>query len=309
MLRRLTIVLLTLGAAAATLPAAAAPVFPLGLRIGLEPPGNLKPSARFAGFEDADRKVAVTILDLPAAAFSQLERAATAPQAGGANVRREDFALSGGSGLLFTAQTQVNGVAVHKWILLATAAADKDLTAMIDFEVPESALSVYSDAVVRKALASVTFRPAPIDEQLGVLPFKLGDLAGFRVIKVSPAGGVILIDGPGEDLNQQSYVIVSIGRGAPERPDDRPRFARDLLSAAPLRGVTVQSADAMRIGGAPGYEIRAQAEGAKGEHLMVAQWLRFTGGGFLRVMGVGRKDAWDTLFTRFRAVRDGIAIR
>lgn len=309
MLRRLIIALVALVAAGAVLPAAAAPVFPLGLRIGLEPPASLKPSSRFAGFEDSDNKVAITILDLPAAAFSELERAATAPQAGGAKVRREDFALSGGTGLLFTGHILLNGVTVYKWILLATTTADKDLSTMISVEVPEPALKIYSDEVVRKALASVTFRPAPIDEQLSVLPFKLGDLAGFHVIKVSAAGGVILTEGPSDDLNQQPYVIVSIGRGAPERPDDRPRFARDLLSTAPLRGVAVQSADSMRIGGAPGFEIRAQAEGAKGEQLMVAQWLRFTGGGFLRIMGVGRKDAWDTLFTRFRAVRDGIAFR
>ena len=210
---------------------------------------------------------------------------------------------------MFTGRANVNGVTLYKWILLATTGADQDLTAMINIEVPESALSVYSDAVVRKALASVTFRPTPVDEQLGLLPFKLGDLAGFRVLKVSPAGGVILIEGPGEDLNRQPYVIVSIGRGAPERPDDRPRFARDLLSTAPLRGVTIQSADAMRIGGTPGYEIRAQAEGAKGEQLMVAQWLRFAGSNFLRIMGVGRKEEWDALFTRFRAVRDGVEIR
>jgi len=290
-------------------PAHAEPQFPPGLRVGLELPGNLKPSVRFSGFEDADRKVAVSILDLPAAAFSELERAATAtPQAGGAKIKREDFSFRGGSGLLFTGQTRVNGIAVYKWILLATAAADKDLTTMIDFEVPESALSVYSDAVVRKALASATFRPTPIDEQLGLLPFKLGDLAGFRVIKVSPAG-VILTEGPGEDLSMQPYVIVSIGRGAPERADDRPRFARDLLATAPLRGFAVQSADAMRIGGAPGYEIRAQAEGAKGEQLMVVQWLRFAGANFLRVVGVGRKDDWDALFERFRKLRDGIEFR
>ena len=290
-------------------PARAEPLFPLGLRVGLELPGNFKPSARFSGFEDADRKVAVNILDLPAAAFGELERAATAtPQAGDAKIKREDFAFRGGSGLLFSGQTRVNGVTVHKWILLA-AAADKDLTAMIDFEVPEGALSVYSDDVVRKALASATFRPTPIGEQLGVLPFKLGDLAGFRVIKVSPAGSVVLTDGPGEDLGLQPYVIVSIGRGAPDRADDRPRFARDLLATAPLRSFTVQSADAMRIGGAPGYEIRAQAEGARGQQLMVAQWLRFAGTNFLRVVGVGRRDDWDALFARFRSVRDGIEFR
>jgi hypothetical protein len=291
-------------------PARAEPQFPPGLRIGLDPPGNLRPSSRFSGFEDSDRKVAVTILDLPAAAYSELERtAAAAPQPGGAQIKREDFSFRGGKGLLFTGQTTVNGVELHKWILLATSATEKDLATMINIEVPESALSIYSDAVVRKALASVTFRPTPIDEQLGLLPFKVGERAGFRVMKVFPTGGVILTEGPGDDLSQQPYVIISIGRGAPEQPADRPRFARDLLSTAPLRAFTVQSGDAMRIGGAPGFEIRATAEGAKGEPVMVAQWLRFTGSGYLRVVGIGPKENWDALFTRFRAVRDGIEFR
>lgn len=309
---RLFLACLVAACAAVAVPglACAQTQFPVGLRVGLEPPGNLKPSVRFPGFEDTDRKVAVTILDMPAAAYGELERAASAtPQEGSAKIKREDFAFRGGNGFLFTGQALVHSITVHKWILLATAAADKDLTAMIVFEVPEAALSVYSDAAVRKALASVVFRPAPIGEQLGLLPFKLGDLAGFRVIKVSAAGGVILTEGPGEDLNQQPYVIVSIGRGAPERPDDRPRFARDLLSTMPLNNIRLQSADAMRIGGAPGFEIRAQADGAKGEQKMVAQWLRFGGGNYLRVIGVGRKEDWDALFTRFRAVRDGIETR
>jgi cell division inhibitor SulA len=42
---------------------------------------------------------------------------------------------------------------------------------------------------------------------------------------------------------------------------------------------------------------------------LVAQWLRFSGGNFLRVIGIGRKDDWDALFTRFRALRDGIEFR
>ena len=129
------------------------------------------------------------------------------------------------------------------------------------------------------------------------------------MVKVLPEGGVVLTEGPTEDLSKQPYVIVSLGRGAPEKPDDRARFARDLLSTAPLRDLTPQSADAMRIGGQPGFEIRAQAKGLNDEPIMVAQWLRFSGGGFFRVVGVGRKDDWDALFTRFRAVRDGIDFR
>ena len=202
-----------------------------------------------------------------------------------------------------------NDVTLHKWFLLATAPIEQDLTALITVEVPESALAVYPDAVVRKALASVTFRPPPIQEQLGLLPFKLGQLGGFRVMKVLSAGGVILTEGPTSDISKQPYVVVSIGRGAPEQPDDRARFARDLLATAPLRELRVQSADAMRIDGAPGFEIRAQGKGLNNEPLMLAQWLRFKGGTFLRTIGVGRKQDWDALFTRFRAVRDGVELR
>jgi hypothetical protein len=148
----------------------------------------------------------------------------------------------------------------------------------------------------------------PIQEQLGLLPFKLGQLAGFRVMQVLAQGGVILTEGPTDDLGKQPYVIVSVGQGSPEQPDERARFARDLLSSSPLRDIRVQSADTMRIGGLPGYEIRAQAKGLNDEPIMVAQWLRFSGGNFLRVVGIGRKDDWDALFNRFRALRDGIEL-
>ena len=56
---------------------------------------------------------------------------------------------------------------------------------LIKVDVPDAARAVYSDAAIRQALASVTFRPAPIQEQLGLLPFKLGEMAGFRVVKVT----------------------------------------------------------------------------------------------------------------------------
>ena len=89
---------------------------------------------------------------------------------------------------------------------------------LINVDVPEAARAVYSDAVIRKALASVTFRPTPIQEQLGMLPFKLNELAGFRVMQAMPRGGVILTDGPTDDINKQPYIIVSVGPGAPSEP-------------------------------------------------------------------------------------------
>ena len=287
------------------------PVFPPGLRIGLEPPGDLTLSKRFPGFEDADRKVAITMLDLPARAYEELERSAFAKiQPGLVDVKRASFPFASGIGFLISGLTRDNGVTLHKWFLLATAAGGAgELAMLINVEVPEAAHAVYSDAVIRKALASVTFRPTPVQEQLGLLPFKLNEMSGFRLMQVMPAGGVILIEGPTDDITKQPYMIVSIGSGAPSEASERGKFAREMLSSAPLRDITVTLAEPMRIGGLQGYEVRAQAKGLDGAPVNLVQWLRFGSGGFLRVIGVSRSDNWDTLFTRFRAVRDGIELR
>lgn len=309
MLRRLIILSLALWAASIAIPASAEPVFPPGLRIGLEPMSDLVASRRFPGFEDAGHKVAITILDLPARAYEEIERSIFAKdQSGLAGVKRESFPFASGVGILISGQAQDKGVTSHKWFLLATSAsgAVADLATLINVEVPESARAVYSDAAVRKLLASVTFRPTPVQEQLGLLPFKVNEMAGFRVMQVLPAGGVILTDGPTDDISKQPYVIVSIGGGSPDQPDDRARFARELLSSAPLREVAVTSAEPMRISGLQGYEIRAQARGIDGEPVTLVQWVRFGSGGFLRVVGVASKENWDALFTRFRAIRDGV---
>jgi len=306
--RPLVYLVVFFAAVAALRPAGAAEtVFPPGQRIGLVPPGDLKPSTRFPGFEDIDRKVTVTTLDLPPNTYGEIERALrTQNQRGLTEVKQEAFSFQGGAGTLLTARARLNDVDIHKWILLATAGVEKGLDMMIEVNVPDAALAAYPDATIRQALATVTFRPSPITEQLGMLPFKIGDLAGFRVVKVFPTGGVVMTEGPNDDVGNQPYLAIAIGGGAPEQTDDRALFARDMLVTVPLRDLRMQSAEAMRIGGAPGYEIRAQAVGPNNEPLSLVQWLRFRGGNFMRILGIGPKDQWDALFTRFRAVRDGI---
>ena len=56
-----------------------------------------------------------------------------------------------------------------------------------------------------------------------MLPFKLGELAGFRVMQVFPDGGVILTDGPGDDINQAAL----------HDRLDRARLAGDSPTTAP----------------------------------------------------------------------------
>ena len=292
--------------------AVAEPVFPPGMRIGLEPPGGMEVSKRFAGFEDADAKAAITMLDLPARAFQDLERSAFAEnQQGLSGIKRESFPFANGIGILISGTAQDHGVTVRKWFLMATTSGGtvQNLAALVSVQVPAPAAAIYSDAVIRKALASVAFRPAPNAERLGMLPYKLNDLAGFRVIQVTPAGDVILIDGDGEDITRQSYMIVSIGGNAPSGADERARFARNMLDAAPLANVRVTFAEQMRITGVPGFEVRAQATGLHGDPVALVQWLRFSGTGYVRIAGVTASDKWDAMFTRFRAVRDGLDFR
>jgi hypothetical protein len=311
MLRRLIVLLVAAwaGLAALTPAFAAEPVFPPGSRIGLEPPGDLKLSRKFPGFEDSARNVVITILDLPEPAYQALEKSAFANMSKGLIVeKRELFAFGGGVGFLISGHEEVKGITLRSWYLLANTSNSEigHIAALIAMRVPEAARAAYPDEMVRAALASVSFRQAPLAELLRLLPFKLNKMAGFRVMKIAPQG-VVLIDGPTDDLATHPYMIVSIGRSAPDAPDARPRFARDMLSSTPLPGLAITSAEAMRINGGQGYEVRANAKDAGGAPLALVQWLRFGGGGsYLRVIGVVGKDRWDELFPRFRAVRDGI---
>ena len=312
MLRRLMMLVTAAAIGFAALPASAEVTYPPGLRIGLEPAAGLVASQKFPGFEDDKNKVAVAILDLPARAYEDIERSAFGPQQTGlTDLKRESFPFGSGIGFLITGKTEENGVKLTKWFLLGTAVAGevRDLAMLINVQVPDTARSVYTDAVIRKMLASVTFRTTPIAEQLGLLPFKVGDLAGFRVMQVLPQGGVILIDGPVDDMSKNTYGIVSVGKGAPETADERGKFAQEILSSAPLRNLAVTSGEAMRIGGMQGYEIRGRAQGLQGEPVNLVQWVRFGSGGFLRVIGVGPTQGWDDIFTRLRAVRDGVEPR
>ena len=306
MLLRLFVSLLAALIGTASL-AAADPVFPPGQRIGMAPPPGLVLSKRF-GFEDADRKVVITLLDLTPRGYEEAQRSLFADSRPNVTIeKREMFPFASGIATLVTGKVETDGTTVHKWLMLASieTRALGHVAALINVEVPDSARDAYPDAVIRAALASVTFRPPPLEERLKLLPFKLEAMADFRVIEVMPAG-VVLVDGPENDLRNHAYMVVEVGQGSPSEPDARARFARDILQRAPVRDLAITSAEPMRIGNWPGFEIRAQAKQPDGAPIALVQWLRFGTGGFMRIVGVAPKDDWDNLFTRFRAVRDGV---
>ena len=306
MLRILLLAILLTGIGVAQ----AEPVFPPGLRVGLEPAGNLAVTPGKSGFQDAERNVTVSIAELPPEAYGELTNAifGQAP-AGASNVTRELFAFRDGVGYLHHARVAENGVTAQHWLLLTmTVAAPPVFVGVVNVTVPETASNAYPEAAVRKMLASIVIRKPPIEEQLGLIPFKLDDLSGFHVARVTP-DSVLVTDGSDEDTSQRPYMVVSIGRAEPSQMDDRALFSRDLLTHAPLRELTLQSAEQMRINGSPGFEIRGSAQDIHNKKVSVVQWVRFLGGGYIRVVGVAPSEQWDTMFNRFRAVRDGVTMR
>jgi hypothetical protein len=312
MLRRFLVLLLAAWAAmAVAAPAsAAATVFPRGSRIGLEPPGEMVASRKFAGFEDRANDAVLTMADLPEPAYQALEKSAFKGTVKDLTIEtRELFPFRAGIGYLITGHQEVKGTLFRNWYLLVNVTTREagHVAALIAVRLPNSATRIYSDRIIREALATVSFRRPPVNELLSLLPFKLTDLAGFRLAKIAPQGLAVLMDGPGEDLTKHPYMILMIGRGAPQADDLRPKFAQDLMRRLPLTDLIITSGGPMRIGGRLGYELRANAKDAHGKPIAVVQWLRYGGGTtFMRTIGVVAKDQWEALFPRFRAVRDGI---
>jgi hypothetical protein len=286
-------------------------VFPPTSRVGLVPPKGMVASRSFQGFEDTDKKAAIVFTELPPQAYEQLEKAATADalkQPGLTLTGREPLAVDGGKAILWTAKQENGGTAVHKWLLLATIS---DLTVLASAEVPQTAGATYPDAAIRTALQSMKVRPDPIAEKIDLLPFKVADLSGFRFVRAQPTSA-LLTDGPQDDIDvAQPFMFISIGGITAAQLAERDAFARESLRSIPgFTDVRVTSAEAQRIRGQAGYEVRADAKNAKtGADVMLVQWLRFGSSSFLRMIGIVPKERWSDAFPRLRAIRDGVEPR
>lgn len=287
------------------------PVFPPASRIGLVPPDGFVVSKEFSGFEDRPRKAAILIVELPAEAYAEIAKGATADilKASGAAVEsNESFPLDSGPAFLVIGRQAAEGMTVRKWVLVAST---PDLTAAVTIQVPETEKDAYPDAAVRAALATVKVRAnVPAEEQLAALPFTLRDLAGFRPVRALIGGAALLTEGPKDaiELAEQPLMLITVAPGAPAEPADRERFARTVFGGTPgIKDIRLVRAEPQRIGGHPGHEIVANAKDMKTDtDVTLVQWLRFGTGGHMRIVGVARKDAWESIFPRFRAVRDGI---
>jgi len=290
------------------------PIFPTGSRLGLIPPTGMMQSHDFAGFEDADKKAAILIVALPAAAYEQLDKSMipeTLQKQGIAIDKREPFSAAAGKGFILSGTLASDKERYRKWVLVAAVA---DLTALVTVQRPERD-QTYSDKAVRDSLASLAVRASvPDPERLGLLPFAVGDLAGFKIDDVVPGRALMLADKPAETGAEGSpaaaaaHFVIAVSPGGPEQAADRANFARVTFEGiGGISDVQIQDAEPLRVGNMPGYQTLAKAkDGQSGRDIMVVQWLRFGTGGYMQMIGVAPAAAWPDTFTRMRAVRDSV---
>ncbi|MBS9477459.1 hypothetical protein [Ancylobacter radicis] len=299
---------------AAPLAATAQALFPNEGVVGIVPPAGMVEIPGVAGFEDRDAKAAILILEMPSAAYADIMRTfePEALQSKGVTIeQRRDLELAGGEkAVLLTGYQSVGPVALKKWILLV---GGKDVTAMVTVQFPEAASARYSDEAVETALRSIVFRAPPTqDELLARLPFTIGDLEGYRVLKVLGGSAVLLTkgDAKGPDVAGQPYFIISAARGE-IREDDRESLAKRAIASVPgVKELRVERGGPLRIGGQPGFELMGKAQDQQsGKPVKVAQWLRFGRTGYLRMVGVAPEETFGAEFDGMRALRDGIDLR
>ncbi len=304
---------------AAVAPAATAPIFPIGSHIGLVPPPGMTVSKTFPGFIDASNHAVILIGTLPPGAYADLEKtlsAETMKKQGITLEKHEDIQLSFAEGTLIVGTvTGPDKKRYRKWMLIAPTS---ELTAFVNVQAPADD-PTYSDAVVRRALKTISVRSnVPQSELLSLLPFKVGDLAGFRIANVLPGRALLLIDAPSYphmmatqglpeyELNGRVMIAAVVnGAGGDGNRADLARLAFNTIGG--LKDIQLTMSEPVRIEDQEGFETVAHAkDAATGADLMVVQWLRFGSSAFLQIVGISRAQIWDKELSRLRALRDSV---
>jgi hypothetical protein len=309
LIRLLAAVALSIAAASPTF--AADVVFPPGARVGMKPLVGLNRAKTFTGFETEDQGVKVLVTDLPAEAYGEVANAFKANPAGAGGIKPES--IETGAGLAYyTVENAKDGAStVRRYSMILPGPTFSGYIAM---QVPENAARIYTDDAVRQMFSTAAIRDqVPVEEQLGLMPFKITELANFKNIRtLSPGAALIVADGDEKSgFEVAPFMIIGIIGSTAASPDDRGRFAQQIATTIPgVRDGRITMSEPIRIDGQPGYETRIDAvSGKDSTPVTIVQWLRFGAQTSLRIIGSSPRDQWSSAFPRFRSVRDGIQPR
>jgi hypothetical protein len=307
--------LLTAAFALLTLAASPAPaadtVFPPGLRLGMSPLVGLTKAKSFPGFETEDQGVKVLVTELPPEAYGEVANAFKSNPSGAGGIRPDKIETPAGLAY-YTVETGKDGTnTVRRYSMIVPG---NGFSGYVAVQVPENAAKIYTDDAVRQMFATaVTRKEVPVDEQLGLMPFKITELGDFKTVRTLLQGpAIILADGDeATGFEPKPFMMIGLIASTPQQPEDRARFAQEAATQIPgVRNVRLTMSEPIRINGMPAYETRMDAVSGKDNvPVTVVQWIRFGGGSSLRIIASAPRDQWASAFTRFRAVRDGIQPR
>jgi hypothetical protein len=283
-------------------------IFPPGARVGMKPLVGLGKAQSFVGFETEDHSVKVLVTDLPAEAYGEVASAFKANPGGAGGIKPESIETKAGLAYYTVESARDGATNVRRYSMILPGPTFSGYVAM---QVPESAAKIYSDDAVRQMFASAEIRDqVPVDEQLGLMPFKISELSDFKNIRtLAPGAALILADGDEKTgFEAKPFLIIGLVASTAASPDDRGRFAQQIATTIPgVRDGHITMSEPVRIDGQPGYETRIDATSGKDNTpVTIVQWLRFGGQSTLRIIGSSPRDDWSKAFPRFRAVRDGI---
>jgi hypothetical protein len=290
---------------------AADPTFPPGVRVGMTPLVGLVRAKTFVGFESEDQSVKVLVAELPAEAYGEVISAFKANPAGSRGIVPESIETAAGLAY-YTAENARDGANnVRRYSMILPGGTFSGYVAV---QVPENAAKIYTDDAVRQMFASAAIRQeVPVDEQLGLMPFKISELSDFKNIRTLAAGAAIILADGNEATGFEAapFMILGLVGAAPAQPEDRGRFAQQAATTIPgVRDARITMSEPIRIDGMAAYETRIDATSGKDNTpVSVVQWIRFGGPNALRIVGSAPRDEWPKAFPRFRAVRDGIQPR
>jgi len=266
-----------------------------GTLVALVPPQGFKVAQTFRGFENVRAGSSITIEELPANMYPELNAAFSSPKSvstkfadqGVRITRIEPLALDGGQVPLAIGGQAFNGREFTKYIALMGGPRAGTSTVLISFNL--AGATPLSRDEVEAVLRSVTIgRLLTLDEKLSQVPFTFSAVAPFRVVDAMPGTAAILstaevVDPAGR---KPMVVIGKVGTGASPAEVGQTN-ERELRSVPGFKDAPIAEQKTVQFAGGQGHFISAEADGKT-----VLQFLRvLPGGSEVRLLATGESAA------------------
>ncbi|MGI9415680.1 MAG: hypothetical protein ACR2PM_18535 [Hyphomicrobiales bacterium] len=288
-------------------------VFIPGKTIGLVPPSDFVLSTKFSGFEHTASGSSLLVVELPPEAYAQISVQMTDQALASKGITitsRKPVKVGGADGIMMAGTQQAAGRSVSKWIVIL---GTKEATVMVTAQ--DLSGSTLSEASMKAVVESIAFRASPgLDAQVQELPFALGDLSGFRIVRAFAGSGLSLTKGPKDIVKDASQpLIIIVSPLSQPYPTDVPpsEIAEKLIrSIATVTVSEVGKTVKATVAGAPGHETVAAAKNTgSNTEVTVSQWLRLDKGRQIRILAIVAKGAHDGLLADLRTLAAGLSIK